>query len=879
MIENYLEILRRHADRDDRKAQYMLGIMHKEKSEFEAARERFHEAAKNDLVEAMYELGLMYLEGIGGKKDYKEARNWFDAAAKEGHTEAEDSLREMDQHWKGCEWERRKPVKSLPKAVRQGHVGAKLLLMENEIKNDSSSNTEPPKLEDIDKIIERNKEYFANILHEIDPNIRLDKEQLRAVVSDNGHSLIIAGAGTGKTTTIAAKVKYLVDKERTLTKDKNDELQKNILVISYTKESVNELKKRINNRLGIRAEIRTFHGFGKSIIDKCVVPKPSVNDSSYEIIFELLEEKLYHDNELLKEALKFMGGYFDVPKEALGYKDLNEYHLCEREKSFEILKTQNKVDEYIQNEKQKLETEKRTLKGERLRSVQEAKVANFLYINGFDYEYEPVYPFPTERKYRPDFLITQGDKKAYLEHWAFSQDGKNTSFTPEEIEKYKKSRDKKISDHDKYDTILLQTWSKYSDGQDLKTHLEKDLREDMVKLGFIFTRRESKDVHDQIWDTSKYKYVSKLMEFLETFISQFKIRDFKSSQFEKWQNENIEPRTRFFLGEIAEYVYNSYCSRMREQNQIDYGDMINDAYTLLNGEHDKLPKLNYKYIIVDEFQDISRHRFNLIKKLSEITKAKVVAVGDDWQSIFAFAGSDYGLFTHFFDEIGAGVELKITNTYRNSQDLIDIVGEFVRRNPAQIQKKLISEKRLSDPIKFVPFDDTCNPYYAMAEAAENAIVEIKKSYKKEDFENLKVLLIGRYNHDLSEICKSGKFRRLERFERSDNHQIQCLKHPDINISFLTVHKSKGLGYDEVIILNMLDGKFGFPSQIEDDSIMKLVQHKDEYPFAEERRLFYVALTRTKNSVYILTPKSRPSCFLDEILKIIQRRPAHSTNSV
>ena len=308
---------------------------------------------------------------------------------------------------------------------------------------------------------------------------------------------------------------------------------------------------------------------------------------------------------------------------------------------------------------------------------------------------------------------------------------------------------------------------------------------------------------------------------------------------------------------IAEQVYNHYQAVLKANNQIDFADMINDAHFYLQEIERQHIELKYKYIIIDEFQDIARQRFNLTKRLSEITKAKVVAVGDDWQAIYAFSGSDITLFTRFLELMGAGTELKITHTYRNSQELIDIAGGFVQKNSTQIRKQLLSPKRLDNPILIESFDDSFKPMKALAETVENIIGRILSEFG----EKKSILLIGRYNYDMYKLCMTGAF------EEMPGDRVKCKKYPDANISFMTAHRSKGLGYDNVILINMFEGKFGFPCQIEDDPIMKMVMHEDKsMPFAEERRLFYVALTRTKNRVYIATPKHKPSRFLVELIK-------------
>ena len=151
--------------------------------------------------------------------------------------------------------------------------------------------------------------------------------------------------------------------------------------------------------------------------------------------------------------------------------------------------------------------------------------------------------------------------------------------------------------------------------------------------------------------------------------------------------------------------------------------------------------LHFKYIIVDEYQDISRQRFDLTKALSEVTDAKIIAVGDDWQSIYAFSGSDITLFTKFAEKMGYAKMLKIVRTYRNSQEVIDIAGNFIQKNSAQIKKQLISPKTIEDPViiytydsrrKEVNADRRTGANYALANAVQTALDHIVISRKKKE---------------------------------------------------------------------------------------------------------------------------------------------------
>jgi DNA helicase-4 len=567
----------------------------------------------------------------------------------------------------------------------------------------------------------------------------------------------------------------------------------------------------------------------------------------------MLEKKIFNDKKLLRKVLLFLGHYFDLPADIMNYDNLNQFHLSKAAQDYETIKSG--AGDYIKNISAQRGRSLKTLTGEYLRSVQEVQIANILYLNGLDYEYEPVYPHPiygARKKYTPDFIIRQGEHTAYLEHYAISESGYSNILTPQEIKKYSSAIKDKIKLHRLKGTTLLETWALYKDKRPLSEHL----KEALVKEGFILKERDSEEVYRKIVNTSKDKYIFKMVEFLLKFIAQFKTCGYNAGGFKTLKEKTDNPRTHLFL-EIAEPVYNYYQKQLADQNRIDFEDMINFAHFYLAEIERQQLEMPYKYIIIDEFQDIARQRFNLTKRLSEITKAKVVAVGDDWQSIFAFSGSEIGLFVRFLELMGSGVEMKINHTYRNSQELIDIAGGFVQKNISQIKKKLISPKHIADPIILTEFDDSNKPDYAMAEAAEKTIERIVNEYGI----NKSILLIGRYNFDSYKIFRTGKFSDLP------GNRIRCEKFPNVNITFMTVHSAKGLGFDNVIILNMFEGKFGFPCQLEDDPIMRLVRFEDtSIPFAEERRLFYVALTRTKNRVYILTPRRKPSRFLVELIK-------------
>ena len=281
---------------------------------------------------------------------------------------------------------------------------------------------------------------------------------------------------------------------------------------------------------------------------------------------------------------------------------------------------------------------------------------------------------------------------------------------------------------------------------------------------------------------------------------------------------------------FAFQILEMYLEELSSVLQIDFDDMIINATELVKKDG---IKRKYKYIIVDEYQDISLIRFKLIYEIIKYCNAKIMCVGDDYQSIYGFSGSNLDLFIHFFKYFKDGKRMDIKNTYRNSYELVHIALKFIQKNPYQLRKNIHATFFNKHPIVLVYYD---NDYIKTYNNLLNYLyLENKKN----------ILVLSRYNKDLDEIKK--------------------IENNVMNLSFLTVHKAKGLESDNVILIKMENSYLGFPSKIENNSVFSLIEATtEEFDYAEERRLFYVALTRCKEKIYLLVPKNNPSIFVEEI---------------
>ena len=273
-------------------------------------------------------------------------------------------------------------------------------------------------------------------------------------------------------------------------------------------------------------------------------------------------------------------------------------------------------------------------------------------------------------------------------------------------------------------------------------------------------------------------------------------------------------------------IYIIYERELRSTNSFDFNDMIAIAKKLVV---EKNVVLNYKYIIIDEFQDTSLIRLDLIRSIIENNQAKIMCVGDDYQSIYRFAGSDIELFLDF-KKCFNNCEIKyLKNTYRNSKELLFISNNFICKNKYQIKKELFSNKCNSKPIKIYFCSDKVFGLNKLLNIVGN------------DY-----MVIGRNNKDIEKYVN---------------------KLSDINnINYLTSHKSKGLESFNTILINLSNDLLGFPSKIKNDKFVNKLFQKELYKYDEERRLFYVALTRTKNNIYMLVDKNSISIFVKELIR-------------
>lgn len=699
------------------------------------------------------------------------------------------------------------------------------------------------------------RDYFDNMYQGIDNNIHLDREQIKAILADEDYSLIIAGAGTGKTTTMASKVKYLVDIKKV---DPS-----RIVVMSFTKKATEELEQRIVTDFRIPANITTFHSLGMMHIReifydrKCYVVDKNMQN---QIFLDYFKEKIFPYKEKVREILKIFGANLISRAWVFGkyfcdnydkYQTFDEYfESYKRYKISEVKDMKREVE--LRVEKAINREEIYTIQRELVKSKGEAVIANFLFCNNIEYQYEKIYEelMPEKRAYHPDFTLNLGGDEVYVEYFGLS------TYKPGELTRYDKIRKMKEDYHKKHHTRFIKL--DYEPNQDLVA----TLKEELIKLGFVLSPKSYEEIFDYMLSTNPTSQFYPFRNFLYGIIKTLKssvrrgeYRKIVGDYLNKLEGEDkvLAERQFFYINDF--YLY--YQEKLFKSGDygFDFSDMIYYAnkYIEMIGINNKL---NFDYLIIDEYQDISQERYEFTKKIADRNNAKVVAVGDDWQSIYAFTGSKIEYIYNFQRYFEGAKLLKITNTYRNSQSLVNYSGNFIMKNKDQIRKELVSNKDITNPIRFVMFDN-----------GEEYEV-LKKLIVKIHYENPnhRIMILARNNAMIEECYRDPVLRD------DIGTKISYVGYEDIEIDGMTIHKSKGLTSDEVILIGLNQS---FPHASYDLFWMKSLfgnRAIDEgIPFAEERRIFYVGLTRTKNYVYLLVnknPKFR-SPFINEIYNVIR----------
>jgi len=643
----------------------------------------------------------------------------------------------------------------------------------------------------------------------------LTERQRLACVTDEDSILVLAGAGTGKTSTMVAKAKYLVVNGYATSSE--------IMMLAYGSDAQKELQERVDEHKDLQGvQVSTFHSAGKRIInyhEANSVSRLATDDKVYTKFVETQIQELLKNEDSGEDFKQFATKYLYPKPNDLEFKSQGEYLHYVKDNGL------------------------RALSGDLVKSFEELTIANFLYSNGIKFEYEKVYPFPSTEPgrggYQPDFYLSDFD--IYLEHFGIDKEGNTRKGI--DAEKYREEMQWKRNFHYENSTLLWETFSFQARTPDslikvLESKINEHCLKNNIQLEDVYKPVSPNTIYTCLKDLGIVSTFSMLLaNFLSLFkaspygLEAIKVGNLDEYNFNRWQ----------IFERLFHWIYKQYQSVLEANKAIDFSDMINKAtvYTEKTEFHEKTKgSFKIKYLLVDEFQDISPIRASFIKALRSANPGcSLMGVGDDWQAIYRFTGSDVRLTTEFEEHFGASEVLQLDKTFRFNDRIEKVASGFVQKNPTQIPKQLLTHTHSSNPEVSIIKDNK-----------EEAITRVMNALGEPEVGSKPTLMF------LSRFKKT-----LEAVEG-----LQA-KYPNYEVKAMSAHGSKGKQADYVMILDVIDDKWGFPSKIETDSILlSLLPAVDNYKYSEERRLFYVALSRAKQSVFIHTELGRESVFIKEL---------------
>lgn len=667
----------------------------------------------------------------------------------------------------------------------------------------------------------------------------LSAEQIRAVVSFDNRVQVVAAAGSGKTSVMVARAAYgvlrgFVRPDR-------------VLLLAFNKAAAAELQERVEkgfaraglSAIGVRSQ--TFHSFGLSVLGQAYgrKPRPAEWSQGPGMVCRIVDELRDSSPAFAYRWDLFRLIYARAPQtNTAGEPD--GWDAANRRPGF------------------------RTAAGDVVKSEGERLIADFLFFNGVDYDYEAPYSHDVadaeHSQYRPDFHYQTAGGELWHEHWALDAYGR----APETFTGYAESMDWKKDVHQFYGTTLIETtWAQVMHADGL-AQLADSLRAHGLTLDWNPDRRSQ---------NTPYAHED-LAGLIRQFISHVKANSWTTDDLERRLEKKIplggRGRARMFL-DLFWQIYERWNARLAHEGSVDFDDMLVDAAGHLESGR---VRSEYDLVLVDEFQDASQARARLTRALVAPAGRHLLAVGDDWQSINRFAGADLAVMTSFTDRFGHGPTLRLQTTFRSPQELCDTASSFVAKNPRQISKTVHSAQpdhgprtrlivaadrdqlhtelhaeltRLSQQVTLAPAPGTTGDAISSANGGATPNHQNHASTLKP----VTVDVLGRYGFDKNYLTPEGE---------------EPVQYPGLKVTFRTAHGSKGLEADYVILPNVTSGTRGFPCTIVDDPVLDLAMvDADGFQHAEERRLFYVALTRARRQVTLLTVSGRESPFITELL--------------
>ena len=688
-------------------------------------------------------------------------------------------------------------------------------------------------------------------------DLELNDEQSLAISKMDKHLLLAARAGSGKTRTIEGKMLFLA---------RHESVNPNqILILAFNKSAAKEIQDRIRRADGLENfnNARTFHSLAYQIVDQVVQLEPG------KILFdergEFSQKKLSVFVQTIFQDLRKADPTIEKRLYSYFRKELQDINVEQHRKFF----TDKEYLSYRRNLKYV------TLKCEQVKSYAEKYIADFLFEHDIGYQYEKPYRWGN-RAYRPDFTLLPFEKaqRVVIEHWGIDEHNSRQEVPSHWNKTWKEYRDemqRKRNYSQEKGWILVET--SVRDLRSGRAHFEKSLKSKLEHVGIRCEKLPENTIIKKIVEPT---HITHMTQLFAQFIQRAKKNGRTTAELQREIDRiNYDDRTQTFL-EIANQVYSEYDQALQKDNQMDFDDLVVHATQIIDESID--PDTNakikdLKWILIDEYQDFSKLFYQLIQSVrGHNTDVRLFCVGDDWQAINGFAGSDLDYFSNFeriIKESGTAHLLtnhrsnkkiveksnilmdgrgKPSKPHRDTEGLvhiecIDDVEIEARTNPSDLQKKEQDQKfRFKNDSCFMKARYLKRCYQIIIDNPEKTVAILARKH-------------WIYGVELVEF--ENKLKRCLNAEQSGKFQI-FIEQGEVG----TVHSFKGLEADIVIILQACNGIF--PLIHPDNHLFEIFGYTIKDTFDEERRLFYVAITRAKEKLYILTERDRESDFLDAL---------------
>jgi len=643
--------------------------------------------------------------------------------------------------------------------------------------------------------------------------------QREVAIRDETNALVVAGAGTGKTSTIVTKIRYLLEAKHAAAAG--------ILVVAFNTDAAREIRERCEAVGCEGITVLTFHALGLRILAEQPGEKPPVlseleTEAGRDDLIARLVDELCREADYGRDYARFLLLY---ARPALSEFEADSERV------------------YVARSKAMLS---KSLHGDWVRSTQELRIANWLHLHGVEYEYEKPYPHRARgsyKRYQPDFTIrfrirdaegNESERVVYLEHQALNERGEAPAWMKNYARKIAFCR----GIHAEHQTILVESFSWWFS----RGIWEDELRKALAKVGL---RVPDVDWRARLAEAETQNSVS--VDFDRKMVNGLirRVLDLSRATDARQPSGNEADAARAALfRRLFQPVQAAYEAHKRRREGIDFEDMISLARQVVaRGGF----AATWTHYIIDEFQDASLSRLDLILGLRrQAPDSRLTCVGDDWQAIIRFAGGDIRVMTEFGQRVGTFWQANLDQAFRYSETIAEVSADFVLANPQQLVKQIQPAAQVRNrPVRIV---------MAGHKSGENELNDVlfeELERIEQQKENASVMVLGRYRRSIP---------------AEDEQQKVRARFPHLKVEWSTVHRAKGREADAVILGDLHDGAWGFPCLREDDPILReYLPPADVYEHAEERRLFYVALTRAREFVVLISDGGAPSPFILELM--------------